>query len=189
VPRIVAGFAGGRRLAVPPGRGTRPTADRVKEALFSRLAADPGLAGARVLDLFAGAGGLGLEAGSRGAAAVTLVENDPAALRALRANVRVVEAAAGADDRPEITVVAERVERLLSRPPAAGFDIALLDPPYAVDVGPILTALAGGSWLRPGATVVAERSARDPALTWPDGLSGDADRRYGEVRLCYGHRA
>jgi 16S rRNA (guanine966-N2)-methyltransferase len=179
----VAGAAGGRRLAVPTGRATRPTADRVKEALFSSLAADPGLAGARVLDLYAGSGGLGLEAASRGAAAVTFVENAAAALRALRANVAAVGLAG-------LTVVGERVETWLAAPFAGPpYDIALLDPPYADAVEPSLAALVDGGRLAPGATVVVERASRAAGIAWPDGLMPLRDRRYGEITLCYGHRA
>ena len=109
MPRIVAGAARGRRLAAPPGRGTRPTADRAREALFSALEAQLGsLAGRRVADLYAGSGAVGLEALSRGASAVVLVESDPAAVRSLRANVDAV-------GLPGAEVVAGRVERVVSR--------------------------------------------------------------------------
>jgi 16S rRNA (guanine966-N2)-methyltransferase len=182
VPRIIAGTAGGRALTVPTGAGTRPTADRVKEALFSALDAAPGLAGRRVLDLYAGSGALGLEAASRGAAVVTLVEHAPAALRALRSNVASL-ALAG------VSAVGAEVGRWLAAgAPDAAYDVVLLDPPYALDVDPVLASLNAGSWLAPGATVVVERSARGPSPVWPEGLEGVRERRYNEVRLCYGRR-
>src|SRR5881394_1213907 len=113
--RIIAGEWGGRRLAAPPGRDTRPTSDRVREALFSILGP---LDGARVLDLFAGSGALGLEALSRGAAQATLVERAPAALRALRENVAEVVAA---DARAYLRAAREQ---------GAQYDLVFLDPPY-----------------------------------------------------------
>src|SRR5438270_4129113 len=106
VTRVVAGVAGGRRLRVPPGRGTRPTSDRVREALFSALDAIRGpLDGARFLDLYAGSGAVGIEAASRGAGRVLCVERDPRALDVLRSNVRTVDV--------DVEVASAPVERLL----------------------------------------------------------------------------
>src|SRR5512135_696597 len=126
--RVVAGTAGGRRLAVPRGQSTRPTSDRAREGLFSALESMlGGLAGARVLDLYAGSGAVGLEAASRGAVAVLLVESDRRALEAVRANV----AALGL---PGTQVRGDTVERVAAVPnPGAPYDLAFLDPPYAVD--------------------------------------------------------
>lgn len=182
--RIIAGTARGRRLGVPPGSGTRPTADRVREALFSTLEALRGpLSAARVLDLYAGSGALGLEALSRGAAAADLVENDPRALAVLRANV----AALGL---PGARVVADRVERRLAgRPDGPAYDVLLADPPYALlahDLSALLGGLPGLGWLAAGATVVVERSSRDPELRWPPGWRALRERRYGESTLWYG---
>jgi 16S rRNA (guanine966-N2)-methyltransferase len=194
VTRVVAGTAGGRALRVPD-RGTRPTSERVREALFSRLEHLGVVAGACVLDLYAGSGALGLEAASRGAAAVTLVDSSRAAADVCRANA----AALGLADR--VTVVADRAERFVARPPAAPWRLVLLDPPYDA-AEPALAAVlaaqagrAGGSALDGGeralvrpaldeaAVVVVERSTRSPEPTWPAGLARFDERRYGETTL------
>src|SRR5882757_9379369 len=122
--RVIAGSLGGRRLIAPPGRATRPTSDRVREALFSILG---GVEGDEVLDLFAGTGALGIEALSRGAKQVTFVEQARAALRALRQNLRQL------DLEPRAQVIAAPVERVLQSPswPAETFDLVLIDPPYS----------------------------------------------------------
>jgi 16S rRNA (guanine966-N2)-methyltransferase len=180
--RIVAGAARGRRLVAPAGAVVRPTADRVKEALFSSL--QPMLPGAAVLDVFAGAGGLGLEARSRGAARVTFVEQDRRALTALRANLEQV----GLDG---CEVVVGDAYRLLSAGagalPGSPFDLVLLDPPYA-DPAEALDLLLADLLpaLAPGATVVLERASRAAGPTWPAGLDAGAPRRYGATTL---HRA
>ncbi|MGI8759408.1 MAG: 16S rRNA (guanine(966)-N(2))-methyltransferase RsmD [Acidimicrobiales bacterium] len=124
--RVVAGTAGGRRLAGPPGRSTRPTSDRVREATFNALASLGVLPGATVLDLFAGSGALGIEALSRGAARVTFVDADPRALTVVRANLAATGLAAEAD------VVRSDAARFLAGAPGR-FDLALLDPPYRFD--------------------------------------------------------
>jgi 16S rRNA (guanine966-N2)-methyltransferase len=180
--RIVGGAAGGRRLVVPAGRETRPTSDRAREALFSALEAMRGhLAGARVLDLYAGSGAVGLEALSRGAAAAVLVESDAKAFRVLRDNV----AALGL---PGATVVARAVSAALAEPAVAPFDVVFADPPYALPA-PELAALLGGAaqrgWIADGAVVVVERATRDPVWAWPAGFEADRDRRYGEATLWY----
>jgi 16S rRNA (guanine966-N2)-methyltransferase len=187
MPRIVAGAARGRRLAAPPGQGTRPTADRAREALFSAVEARVGsLAGRRVADLYAGTGAVGLEALSRGAAAVLLVESDPAVLRTLRANVETV-GLPGAEVRPG------RVERLVSG--AAGstaYDVVFLDPPYDVadaDLRGVLRDLLRHGWVGPGALAVVERATRGGAWTWPEGYDELRSRRYGEATLWYGRAA
>ena len=175
--RIVAGLARGRRLRVPGGQGTRPTSDRAREGLFSTLASLTDLDGARVLDLYAGTGALGLEALSRGAVAVTLVEDDPSALRALRENVDAV-------GLPGAHVVGDRVERFLAAAPEARYDVALLDPPYELAVTGVLEALL--PWLSDDAVVAVERRSRDAPLAWPEGYAGLRTRRYGETMLWYG---
>lgn len=174
--RIVAGTAGGRRLVVPRGRGTRPTSDRVREGLFSALGGD--LTGRSFLDLYAGSGAIGLEAASRGAAPVVLVERAAAALAALRANV----AALGL---PAASVRAASVPALLSEPAPGGFDVVFLDPPYADSVDASLAAIVGNGWVNDGGAIVVERAARDE-LAWPPGVEPDRSRRYGDTVLWYG---
>jgi 16S rRNA (guanine966-N2)-methyltransferase len=179
----VAGVAGGRRLVVPAGSATRPTADRTREALFGSLTAWRGsLHGASFLDLYAGSGAVGLEAASRGATRVVLVERGVAALRAIRANV----AALGL---PGVEVRSEPVERVLATTPAAAYDVVFCDPPYLQPVAGALEALSQPGWLSPAAIVVVERATRDPVLAWPDGLEGVRSRRYGESTLWYGRRS
>lgn len=181
--RIVAGVAGGRRLVTPSGPGTRPTADRTREALFSTLVSLRGeLAGAAFLDLYAGSGAVGLEAASRGARLVTLVERDPAALRALRANVATV----GLDT---VEVRASAVERLLANAAAAPYDVVFLDPPYADPVDRTLAFLVDRGWLAAGAVTVVERASRGAPPAWPEGLAAVRDRRYGAGTLWYGRRS
>ncbi|HYK68748.1 MAG TPA: 16S rRNA (guanine(966)-N(2))-methyltransferase RsmD [Streptosporangiaceae bacterium] len=183
-PRIIGGTAGGRRLAVVPGRMTRPTSDRAREGLFATVEAiRGGLAGAAVLDLYAGSGAVGLEALSRGAADVLLVESDTRAARVIRENLAGL-GLAGA------RVVNDRVDRLLARGRGelAPRDFVFADPPYRVtddEVVRVLTALAG-AWLAPGAVVAIERATRSGAPTWPAGYEPDRSRRYGEATLWYG---
>src|SRR6185437_2336621 len=157
--RVIAGAAGGRRLAVPPGNGTRPTSDRAREGLFASVMSEFGarLKGLHVMDLYAGSGALGLEALSRGAASVLLVESDARAAAVIKANVKVV-------GLPGATVATDRVERLLARSQgdrANAYDLVIADPPYAVAdaaVREVLELLVNGKWLADGALVVMERA-------------------------------
>ena len=184
VTRIIAGRAGGRRLAAPRGSRTRPTSERVREAIFSALQAQDALAGARVLDLFAGSGALGLEAASRGAGSVVLVDSDRVAVAAARRNLAALEL-------PGVSVVQAPVERYLAAPPDdpdATADLVLADPPYEFDeaaLARILGLLAGNGWLAEEATVLVERSARSPEPSWPPGLVRTALRRYGETAVWF----
>jgi 16S rRNA (guanine966-N2)-methyltransferase len=182
--RIVGGTAGGRRLRVPPGRDVRPTSDRAREALFDTLGTLLELGQARVLDLYAGSGAVGLEAVSRGAGHALLVEADPRAASAARANA----AAAGLADRVE--VVRDRVERVLGTTPSQPFHLVFADPPYALpdaDVERMLHLLTI-RWLADRAVVVVERASRGAGPTWPTSLEAVKKRRYGEGTLWYGRR-
>jgi 16S rRNA (guanine966-N2)-methyltransferase len=183
--RVIAGQAGGRRLAVPAGTTTRPTSDRAREGMFASLLSELGtFDGAAVLDLYAGSGAIGLEALSRGAGRVLLVESDARAAAVIKANVAAVAL-------PGATVAVDRAERLLARPAADGrnrYDLVIADPPYAVTgeaVSRVLTLLQGG-WLADGALVVIERATRSGPLDWPPGFLPGKSRRYGEATFWYG---
>ncbi|MQA35540.1 16S rRNA (guanine(966)-N(2))-methyltransferase RsmD [Modestobacter roseus] len=179
--RIIAGTAGGRRLKVPRA-GVRPTGDRAREGLFNSLNSLLDLDGARVLDLYAGTGALGLEALSRGAAEAVFVESGAGVLPVLRANVEAV-------GLPGARVVQGQVTAVVAGPAPAAFDLVLADPPYAIDdaeVLGVLRALADGGWLAPEAVVVVERASRDAPFEWPTPITGLRDRRYGEAVLRYG---
>ncbi|MEU9124265.1 16S rRNA (guanine(966)-N(2))-methyltransferase RsmD [Streptomyces sp. NPDC048506] len=185
--RVIAGTAGGRRLAVPPGNGTRPTSDRAREGMFSTWESlDGPLAGARVLDLYGGSGAVGLEALSRGAEHVLLVEADARAVRTIRDNVKAV-GLPGAEVRPG------KAEQVAAAPaPVEPYDIVFLDPPYAVtdqDLCEILLTLRGQGWLAERALVTVERSTRGGTFAWPDGFEAIKARRYGEGTLWYGRAA
>ncbi|WP_179956923.1 16S rRNA (guanine(966)-N(2))-methyltransferase RsmD [Amycolatopsis anabasis] len=175
--RIVAGRAGGRRLKVPP-KGTRPTSERVREALFNALEVAGELDGARVLDLYAGSGALGLEALSRGAADALFVEADRRAVEVLRANLNAL--GLGGAVRPG------SVETVVGEPAAEPFDVVLADPPYAVDaaaLGRMLTGLTSGGWIADGGLVVVERALRDGEPDWPPGYAPLRTKRYGDTAL------
>jgi 16S rRNA (guanine966-N2)-methyltransferase len=177
--RIIAGAARGRRLAAPPGSGTRPTADRAREGLFNVVMSE--IKDARWLDLYAGSGAVGLEALSRGAAEAVLVESNPRAAAVIRENIERV-GLGGA------RLVAAPVERFLAGQ-AERFDIVFADPPYAVAVDKTLFMLNDGGWLAPDALIVIERATRSGELSWPDGYRPDKSRRYGEATFWYGHAA
>jgi 16S rRNA (guanine966-N2)-methyltransferase len=179
--RLISGVAGGRRLKVPAA-GVRPTGDRAREGLFNSLGSLLDLDRARVLDLYAGSGALGLEALSRGAAEAVLVESGPRVLPVLRANVDTV-------GLPGARVIAGSVPTVVAGPAPAAFDLVLADPPYAVDVDEVLgvlRSLLAGGWLAPDAVVVVERSSREEPWEWPTPLAGLRNRRYGEAVLRYG---
>jgi 16S rRNA (guanine966-N2)-methyltransferase len=194
MPRIVAGRARGRRLVAPAGDATRPTADRAREALFSSLESLVGpWHGLRMVDLYAGSGAVGLEAWSRGAASVVLVERDRRALAALRANVETVLSGASASDRRahEVTVAAVAVESFAAAPGPA-HDVVFADPPYALaddDLAAVLLALDAAGGIAEGGVVVVERSTRSATWRWPAGFEALRERSYGEGTLWYGRRA
>ena len=185
--RVIAGSAGGRRLTAPRGRVARPTSDRVREAMFSSLAAD--VPGAQVLDLFAGTGALGIEALSRGAAAATFVESNEAVVAALRTNLQTTALA----DRA--TVVRGDAAAFVRRPAEQPFSVVLCDPPYSHPLHELVALIAqlhAGGGLAAGAVVVVERDRRDPALVdavaFPDLrglLAVDRQRSYGDTVVLY----
>ena len=181
--RVIAGAAGGRRLAVPGGVSARPTSDRAREGLFGTVVSEIGsLAGKNVLDLYAGSGAVGLEALSRGARDVLMVESDAQAVAVIRANIETV----GLEGA---RVTRDRVERLLAsqgRPDR--YDLVFADPPYAMTtaaVTRVLTLLTDG-WLAPDALVVVERATRSGPVHWPPGYLPGKSRRYGEATFWYG---
>ncbi len=199
--RIVGGRHRGRRLEAPGGMALRPTADRTREALFNilcqgkldwrptgetggggempahNLPAGNPLAGARVLDAFAGTGALGLEALSRGAVFVTFMENQAPALNACQLNIEALGEAA----RAELL----RGDVLRPPHPKAPCDLVLMDPPYNQDLAPpALAALQAAGWLAPGALATIELMAKEP-FTPPTGFETLDERKYGKARLVF----
>jgi 16S rRNA (guanine966-N2)-methyltransferase len=156
----------------------------VREALFSSLESEFGsFDGLAVLDLYAGSGAIGLEAVSRGAAQVVLVESDRRAADVIAANIKLV-------GLPGAKLLTRPVEKVAAGTPPAVFDLVFADPPYKLrtaEVQDVLTDLAANGWLAADAVVVVERGKREP-WEWPDGFAALRDRKYGEARLWYGHR-
>lgn len=182
--RIIAGFAGSITIAVP-GYGTRPTSDRVREAIFSALQARDAIEGLRVLDLYAGSGALGLEAASRGASHVTLVDKVGATATLCKQNAAKVLKQAPRSERPTIEVTSQSVQAFLTSA-ISYWDLVFLDPPYDMGLPELthnLEALIPR--LNPDAVVVLERSARTPAPEWPDGLELEKRKDYGETALYW----
>ena len=190
--RIIAGRHGGRRIAVPPGDATRPTTDRVREALFSAVAvwagsaaaaADESLRGLAFADLFAGSGAVGLEAASRGAGSVLLVESSARTAGVINRNIADLGLA------ESVSVRVERVERLVPTTPPRTYDVVFVDPPYALAgaaVAGVLAGVVGERLGRPDGLVVVERSRRDAELSWPPGFEEGWRRDYGETTLIFG---
>jgi 16S rRNA (guanine966-N2)-methyltransferase len=184
VTRIVGGVASGRRLTVPRGDATRPTSEVVREALFNALESRNAVVGAKILDLFAGSGALGIEAASRGAADVVLVDSSRQAAGAARTNAAELK-------QLRIAVVLSSVERFLAGRPPFSADIVLMDPPYSMTedaVASVLGQLADGAWVAMSGLVVVERSTRSPEPRWPEGLERNAVRRYGETAVWTARR-
>ena len=182
--RIISGFAGSLTLAVP-NTGTRPTSDRVREAIFSALDARGLLEGARVVDLYAGTGSLGLEAASRGAAAVVLVEKGPQAVKACRANAALLLRAKPKGSTLAIDTSGQAVDAFLA-PSRDSWDVVFLDPPYDLgeaELAHTLELLAPR--LAPDATVVLERSSRSPEPVWPHGIELERRKDYGDTTLWW----
>lgn len=188
--RIIAGAARGRRLRTPQGAATRPTADRVREALFSSLGARLGslegrgsMEGLRFLDVYAGSGAVGLEARSRGASAVVLVESDRSTAALIKENARVL-------DVGTVLVLSGKAERFAAEPPPGGqFDVAFFDPPYSLPSGRVhqlITDMLDTGWFSSGADLVVERPRRDDGWRWPQPVSAVQSKRYGETVLWYG---
>lgn len=179
--RIIGGSAGGRRLKTPPGEGTRPTSDRVREALFSALESQLGSLGGRTfLDLYAGSGAVALEALSRGAQAATAVESDRRVARLISANA--------AELGMQVTVIARPVEKVAAETAPEAFDVVFADPPYRLGEDELASTLAdldARGWVAPGSLVIVERSARSPQPGWPAGWETLRERRYGETVLWY----
>jgi len=190
VSRIIAGSRGGRRLAMPPGARTRPTTDRVREALFSAIAAWAGtaaalaeqsLVGLAFCDLYAGSGAVGLEAASRGAGPVLLVERDPRTAQLAKDNAKALGLV--------VDVVISSVEQVLRRPPARAFDVVFADPPYELETSTVtaqLSELVANRWVGPDSLIVVERSRRTPDLVWPEVAAERWTRAYGETALYFG---
>lgn len=182
--RIIAGFAGSLTLAVPRS-GTRPTSDRVREAIFSALQSRDAIAGAAVLDLYCGSGALGLEAASRGARRVTLVDSAASAARTARDNAALVERSLPRGQELDIRVAAQKVQAFLGTNPDV-WDIVLIDPPYDLADGELRQALeALVPRLAPDAVVLIERSSRSTEPHWPHGLELDRRKDYGDTTLWW----
>jgi 16S rRNA (guanine966-N2)-methyltransferase len=179
--RIIAGFAGSLTIAVP-GFGTRPTSDRVREAIFSALEARDAIDGMRVLDLYSGSGALGLEAASRGAAHVTLVDRNA---QTSKQNAARILKQAPKDARPEIIVTGQPVQAFLNSTKNE-WDLVFMDPPYELGLPELVHNLeALAKRLIPGGVVVLERSSRTPAPEWPDGLEFERRKDYGDTALYW----
>ena len=187
--RIVAGSRGGRRLETPTGALTRPTTDRVREALFSALtswagtgaaAAEDALAGLAFLDLYAGSGAIGLEAASRGADPVLLVESDARTAALARRNV-----ASLALPTTVRTMAVETLARTTAEQP---YDVAFADPPYVLApdrLDAVVADLVAHGWLAPDGLLVLERSSRTPEPVWPGAVVDTWERAYGETVLHF----
>jgi 16S rRNA (guanine966-N2)-methyltransferase len=186
--RVIAGRASGRRLAAPPGEGTRPLADRVKQTLFAIL--EPDLVEANVLDLFAGSGAAGIEALSRGAARALFVERDGRAAKTIGDNLRTTGLAG-----PTTVVITADVLAWLRRPATAEgprFDVVVIDPPYAETelLAAVLAELgAENAPLAPSARVVAKHFWRDRPPDRIGLLASERERRFGETALTFYRRS
>jgi 16S rRNA (guanine966-N2)-methyltransferase len=188
--RIIAGSRRGQRIAMPSGERTRPTSDRVREALFSAIAAwlgtsaepaERSLGSLAFCDLYAGSGAVGLEAASRGASPVLLVERDPRTARVARGNAEALGLS--------VEIATTSVEQVLRRPPAQPFDVVFADPPYELDTSTVSTQLeqlVTNRWVGADSLIVVERSRRSPDVVWPLAAAQRWNRAYGETVLCFG---
>ncbi|GAA1480400.1 16S rRNA (guanine(966)-N(2))-methyltransferase RsmD [Gordonia sinesedis] len=182
--RIIAGEFGGRRLKVPD-EGTRPTTDRVREALFSIIGARVDLDELDVLDLYAGSGALGLEALSRGARTVTFVDDRRRASSIIAANLATVGATARG------RVITGPVAGYLAGSPTERVGLVLTDPPYALDSTTVTEDLRriAADWLADGGLVALERDARSAPVEWPESMTVIVDKTYGDTRIQVGYRS
>lgn len=179
--RIIAGTHKGRRLTSVPTDATRPTSDRVKESLFSRLEGYDALVDAVVVDLFAGSGALGLEARSRGARAVELVDVAEPAVKTLRRNAAIADGGVTVHQSAALSHLQQRGLR-----EAEPIELLFLDPPYDWTDAQLAEILAAAlPQLHPAATIVVERDERDGEPAWPEGLERFADRAYGSTHLWF----
>ncbi|THG31778.1 16S rRNA (guanine(966)-N(2))-methyltransferase RsmD [Naasia lichenicola] len=186
--RIISGFAGSLRLAVPNG-ATRPTSDRTREGIFSALDARGVLDGARVLDLYAGSGALGLEAVSRGAVSAQLVDSSASAASACKRNAATVSASPRAPRGLQLLVTRQTTDAFLSTDTAT-YDLVFLDPPYDVATEEIdRTLQLVAERIAPDGLIVLERSTRSADPRWPDGIELNRARDYGETRVFYAQPA
>ncbi|MHC9297343.1 16S rRNA (guanine(966)-N(2))-methyltransferase RsmD [Mycobacterium sp. LTG2003] len=176
--RIIAGTRGGRRIEVPRS-GTRPTSDRVREAVFNALTARVDFTGLTVLDLYAGSGALGLEALSRGAASALFVEADQRAAAVITKNIAALKMTGA-------TVRRGTVASVLAGGAGRPVDLVLADPPYDVEaaaVDAMVVALVDGGWVSAGSVVMVERRSTSDPVAWPDGWIALSARRYGDTRV------
>ncbi len=190
VSRIIAGTRRGHRLTMPATSRTRPTADRVREAVFSAIvswagvaavSSDESMAGLGFADLYAGSGAIGLEAASRGAAPVLLVESDRRTADVARANADSLRLA--------VEIHTATVQQLVAGPRREPFDVVWLDPPYEVRtevIDGLLDELVANQWVAVDGLIVVERGRRSDPVSWPAGFSGGWTRRYGETMVSYG---
>ena len=181
--RIIGGHAGSLSLRTP-GPKTRPTSDRVREAWFSKLEANGAIDDARVLDLYAGSGALGLEAASRGATLVTMVDDHPGAISSITANIAAIRDAL--PHSPDLSAVKAQVATFLRGQPSAGYDLVFIDPPYELASSALDHVVADlAPWLAPGAWVMIERSTRSEPPQWPENLTPLDIKKYGETALYF----
>ena len=186
--RIIAGTAGSLRLEVPKA-GTRPTSDRVREAIFSSLESWNIIRGSRILDLYAGSGALGLEAISRGAASAVLVEKHPQSALVASRNAKTVQQAFRGAEVPSVTVVRSSTQTYLDAAEGQQFDVIALDPPYDLGEQELAANLVTvARLLAEDGVVLVERSTRTPEPTWPESLVRFREKRYGETVLWWAER-
>lgn len=185
--RIIAGVAGSLRLATP-GPATRPTSDRVREAWFSALESQRGIGGARVLDLYAGSGALGLEAASRGASEVTLVDSHRGAIDVIRRNIQTLAPVIG--ERVSLRAVKSTAQSYVDGLAPESLDLVFVDPPYDLAtpalervIEQVCDAVAPGGW------VMLERAKGSTEVTWPESMGVLQTKTYGDTSLVFAEKS